>query len=71
MKSGAPAFSDNDSVNGLYKSSLFKNLFKDRKVLLDGYPAVKKGLAFPEPCLKFGSSSYTFKTTDIVDKVRS
>lgn len=70
MKStGLPTFQNNESVDGLYKASLFKSLFKDRKVLLDGYPAVKKGLAFPEPCLKFGSSSYIFKTTDIVDKI--
>lgn len=69
MKSNAPHFQETDSVSGLYKSSLFKNLFKDRKVLLESYPATKKGLAFPEPCLKFGSSSYTFKTTDICDKV--
>lgn len=68
-KTSNPVYPENDSVNGLYKGSLFKSLFKDRKVLLDGYPAVKKGLAFPEPCLKFGSSSYTFKTTDVVDKV--
>lgn len=69
MKASQPSFTESDTVNGSYKGSLFKGLFKDRKTLLDGYPAVKKGMAFPEPSLKFGGSSYTFKTTDVVDKV--
>ncbi|CAD7941045.1 unnamed protein product [Amoebophrya sp. A120] len=63
------SFSETDTTGGVYKGSLFKSLFKDKKTVLEGYPAVKKGLAFPEPCLKFGSSTYTFKTTDVVDKI--
>ena len=54
MKGATPAFQENDNVGGVYKASLFKSLFKDRKNLLEGYPAVKKGLALPEPSLKFG-----------------
>jgi len=69
MKAGSVNFTENDSLGGNFKASLFKTLFKDRRTLLEGYPAVKKGLAFPEPCLKFGSSTYTFKTTEVVDKV--
>lgn len=69
MKGSSVSFAESDSTGGCYKGSLFKNLFKDKKAVLEGYPAVKKGLAFPEPCLKFGSSTYTFKTTDMVDKV--
>jgi hypothetical protein len=70
MKASPVNFEENNTVGGNYKGSLFKGLFKDRKNLLEGYPAVKKGLAFPEPCLKFGSSTYTFKTTEVVDKVQ-
>lgn len=69
MRSSPPSFAENDSVNGTYKGSLFKNLFKDRKTVLDGYPLVKKGLQFPEPILNFGSCKYQFKTTAIEDKV--
>lgn len=69
MKGASVQFTENEAVGGNYKGSLFKGLFKDRKNLLEGYPAVKKGVAFPEPCLNYGSSMYSFKTTDVVDKV--
>lgn len=69
MKAAPVNFAENDHNKGNFKASLHNGLFKDRKNLLEGYPAVKKGLAFPEPCLKFGSSTYTFKTTEVVDKV--
>lgn len=65
----ADVFAENDSTKELFKSSLFKNLWKDRKNVLDGFPGVHKGLAFPEPCLTLGGSNYTFKTSDVVDKV--
>lgn len=65
----ADVFAENGSTKELFKSSLFKNLWKDRKNVLDGFPGVNKGLAFPEPCLTLGGSNYTFKTTDVVDKV--
>ncbi|CAD7956828.1 unnamed protein product [Amoebophrya sp. A25] len=69
MKGSSVKFAETDAPDGVYKGSLFKGLFKDKKAVLDGFPAVGKGLAFPEPCLKFGSSTYTFKTSDVVDKV--
>lgn len=62
-------FAENDSLKENFKASLFKNLFKERKKLLDGYPAVAKGLAFPEPSVKVGGAAYTFKTSDVVDKI--
>ena len=49
MKAGTPSFTENDTAGGVFKGSLFKSLFRDRKAILEGYPAVKKGLSFPEP----------------------
>jgi len=69
MKSGAPNFTENNSVKEVYKASLFKNIFASRKALLAGYPAVKKGLALPDASLSFGTVNYTFKTTETADKV--
>lgn len=65
----AEQFTENDTTKELYKSSLFKGLWKNRKAVLDGFPGVHKGLAFPEPCLTLGGSNYTFKTSEVVDKV--
>lgn len=65
----AEQFAENDSTKELFKSSLFKGLWKNRKSVLDGFPGVHKGLAFPEPCLTLGGSNYTFKTSEVVDKV--
>lgn len=64
-------FQANDSVDGLYKTSLFKNLFKDRKLLMDGYPCGTKGLQFPDPTLKCGNVALSFKTNAVVDKMVS
>lgn len=64
-------FQANDSVDGLYKTSLFKNLFKDRKLLMDGYPDASKGLVFPDPTLKCGNVALSFKTNAVVDKMVS
>lgn len=69
MKSGQPSFAENDTAGGVFKGSLFKTLFSDRKRIIEGYPAVKKGLQFPDPCLKFGNCNYTFKSNDVVDKI--
>lgn len=69
MKSGQPNFTQNETTEGVFKGSLFKNLFKERKAIIEGYPAVKKGLSFPEQSLKFGGANYTFKSSDVVDKI--
>merc|ERR1719454_1132727 len=70
MNSKPTTFSENNSVGGVYKASLFKKLFDQRKALLTGYPAVSKGLAFPDLKLKFGSTaSYTFKANAVADKL--
>jgi len=67
-KGGNPTFTENDSVKETWKNSVFKNLFSDRKKLFDSYPNVNKGLVFSDPTIKFGSGSYSFKTSDVVDK---
>lgn len=65
------SFADNGSTKEVFKASLFKNLLGARKSLLDGgsYPAVSKGLKFPDPNVSFSHAAYTFKTTDTCDKV--
>lgn len=66
---GKPAtYTENNSLKETWKNSNFKNLFPERKSLLESYPAVNKGLVLPEPSIKFGSGAYSFKTTDVVDK---
>lgn len=69
MKSSAPNFNENGSLNGAYKASLYKTLFNSRKALLSGYPGVKKGLALPDLKMKFGTATYTFKAGEEVDKI--
>jgi hypothetical protein len=66
------AFSANtESVNEVYNSSLFKNLFKQRNTLLleKTFPKVEKGLALPELSQKIGAATYSFKLNDVADKV--
>ena len=48
-----PNFTENNTAEGVFKGSLFKSLFKERKAILEGYPAVKKGLSFPEQSRSF------------------
>lgn len=64
------AYTENNSVKECWKNSMFKGFFNDRKKLFDekSYPAVGKGLKLSDPTIKFGGGSYTFKTSEKVDK---
>jgi hypothetical protein len=64
-------FTENNSSKELYKASLFKGLFAKKNGVLEGFPQVSKGLSFPDASLAIGGgANYTFKTSDVVDKLQ-
>lgn len=65
------AFNEDKGTKELFKGSVFKNIFKERKNLLkdSDFPAAAKGVQFPDPCLTLGNATYSFKNNAKADKI--